>query len=41
MEVETTRSRLQRACHIVVGLTVLFAWASATLLAAHFLVTRL
>ncbi|MGB7156859.1 MAG: hypothetical protein WBD40_02260 [Tepidisphaeraceae bacterium] len=41
MEFETTCSRLERACHFVVGLTVLFVSYSATLFAAHFLVTRL
>jgi hypothetical protein len=40
MEVEPTRSSLERALHFVVGLTVLFLSASASLLAAHFLLTR-
>ena len=40
METEPTASTLERACHFVVGLTVIVVTYSVTLFAAHFLITR-
>ena len=41
MDLEAKPSTLERACHFVVGLTVILVSYSATLLAARFFVTRL
>ena len=41
METETTPSRLERAYHFTLGLTVILVSYSATLLAARFFITKL